>query len=685
MLNKNSVSASHRSHLPDTAPETLSSAEREQRLQARIETLEAERSRLEAALYSLSVGVTLCDGDGTLLLTNQAAQLFPAVEQGLPEPYGAQTAEFALHALDGTPLARDTWPLARILRGEMLSDFEAEVRHLATGTSVLARFSGTPVRNASGDVIAAVLTTRDITVEKQTEVSLAYLRYQNDLLLQAAGEGIYAIDTDGIASFANPAAARLLGWDTPEELVGKPMHDTIHHHYADGTSYREADCPIYAAFREGTVQQGDNEVFWRRDGSSFPVEYISTPILADDELVGAVVTFKDISHRKRLEQELLQSQKMDGIGRLAGGIAHEFNNLLSVVLGYAELLEMELDTHSPLLPNVQNIQYAASRAANLTRQLLTFARRQVTSTQTLDLHRLLHGMDQMLKPLVGEQIELVTVTETESALVHADPGQIEQVIVNLVVNARDAMPDGGAIRIVTERITLPDEANSVVDAVPGSYLRLSVQDTGTGMTPEVLARLFEPFFTTKEVGKGTGLGLAICYGIVRQNRGYISIQSAPGQGTTVAVYLPVAEQAPVEAASVEVVPDLFGTETVLVVEDEALLREIAVQTLQRNGYTVLQAANGVEALRVAQQYGQPESPEASIDLLLTDVIMPQMGGRELARILRQQRPGLRVLYASGYTETNFGLHASTPLDAPLLNKPFTSRDLLRKTREALTE
>lgn len=684
MLNKKSASALQPLLPAETSLDSVPFTEREQRLFTRIEALEAERARLEAALRSLSVGVTLCDGDGNLLLVNEAAQLFPHAKQTVTGSYEALAAELAIYMLDGSLLAWDSWPLARILRGETLADFEAEVRHLASGSSVLARFSGTPVRNATGDVIAAVLTTRDITSEKQTEVSLAYLRYQNDLLLQAAGEGIYAIDTDGIISFANPAAARLLGWDSPEELVGKPTHPTIHHHHADGTPYPEADCPIYVAFREGTVQQRDNEVFWRRDDSSFPVEYISTPILTDDELVGAVVTFNDISQRKRLEQELLQSQKMDGIGRLAGGIAHEFNNLLSVVLGYAELMEMELEANSPLLPNVQNIQFAASRAANLTRQLLTFARLQVIATQTLDLHRLLHGMDQMLKPLVGEQIELVTTTKAESALVRADPGQIEQVIVNLVVNARDAMPVGGSIRITTERVTLPDAANEVVDAVPGEYLRLAVQDAGLGMTPDVLARLFEPFFTTKEVGKGTGLGLAICYGIVRQNRGYISIQSAPGRGTTVSVYLPLVEEALAEKASVEVVPDLYGTETVLVVEDEALVREIAVQTLRRNGYTVLQAANGVEALRMAQKYSQPEASGSSIDLLLTDVIMPQMGGRELARVLRQQYPGLRVLYASGYTEANFGLHATTPLDAPLLAKPFTSRELLRKTREALT-
>jgi two-component system, cell cycle sensor histidine kinase and response regulator CckA len=396
----------------------------------------------------------------------------------------------------------------------------------------------------------------------------------------------------------------------------------------------------------------------------------------------------DISERKRAEQALRQSeaqlrqvQKMEAVGQLAGGVAHDFNNLLTVITGRTELLLLRLTADDPHRRDVELVRKTADRAASLTQQLLAFSRKQMLQPRVLDLNGVVAGMAQMLRPLIGETIELVTSLDPVLGRVKADPAQIEQIVLNLAVNARDAMPQGGRLTIETGNVELD---RAFVDAHPGStggpHAMLSVRDTGTGMSPEVQAHVFEPFFTTKGVGKGTGLGLATVYGIVKQHGGYIRIESAAGAGTTVRIYLarlPVVADTTVATAAADE-PVIAGSGTVLVVEDEGELRDLATEVLGLAGYSVLSAGSPSQAMEIARQHAGP------IHLLLTDVVMPEMSGRDLADRLIQTRPELKILYMSGYTDDAIVHHGVLDPGTVLLQKPFTPDRLTRMVGDLLT-
>jgi CheY-like chemotaxis protein/two-component sensor histidine kinase len=380
-----------------------------------------------------------------------------------------------------------------------------------------------------------------------------------------------------------------------------------------------------------------------------------------------------------LQEELRQSQKMEAIGQLAGGVAHDFNNLLTVIRGHSELAALKLKGGDPLLENVEEVRKATDRAASLTRQLLAFSRRQILEFKVLDLNSILRDLEKMLKRIIGENIALNLNLSGSLGAVRTDPGQIEQVILNLVVNSKDAMPHGGSLILETERIDLDDRYTSThIDVKPGPYVRLSVSDTGIGMAPEVRERIFEPFFTTKERGKGTGLGLSTVYGIVKQSGGHIWVYSEPGRGTTFKIYLPRIEQAPdtlVDRIGDEKV--YAGNETILLVEDEETVRKLTSEFLRKQGYTVLEAAHGGDALLLCKQY------TGKIDLMLTDVVMPGISGRELATHLLALRPGLKVLYMSGYTDDAIVHHGVLEAGTPFIQKPFTFKGLTQKVREVL--
>ncbi|OGP94641.1 MAG: hypothetical protein A2157_11295 [Deltaproteobacteria bacterium RBG_16_47_11] len=388
---------------------------------------------------------------------------------------------------------------------------------------------------------------------------------------------------------------------------------------------------------------------------------------------------KEIAERKQTEEQLRQSQKMEAIGQLAGGIAHDFNNLLTIIKGYSQLSLMELKEGDPLKPNIEEVQKAAERAAGLTRQLLAFSRRQVMEIRVLDPNTLFRDLDKMLRRIIGEDIELVTLLADDLGTVKADAGQIEQVVMNLAVNARDAMQKGGKLTIETGNVELDSAyARNHVAVKPGSYVMLSVSDTGVGMTPEIRERVFEPFFTTKEKGKGTGLGLSTVYGIVKQSGGNIWVYSEPGKGTTFKIYLPRVDEPPEEVGQKGVKEGLpRGSETVLVVEDEEEVRKLAVQILRRQGYTVLEASQGNEASHICEQHKGP------IHLMVMDVVMPGMNGRELAKSLEPHHPEMQVLYMSGYTDNAIVHHGILEKGLSFLQKPFTLEGLLRKVREVL--
>jgi signal transduction histidine kinase/ActR/RegA family two-component response regulator len=381
-----------------------------------------------------------------------------------------------------------------------------------------------------------------------------------------------------------------------------------------------------------------------------------------------------------LQEQLRQSQKMEAIGQLAGGIAHDFNNLLTVIKGYSQLSLMELQEGDALKGNIEEIQKAAERAANLTRQLLAFSRRQMMEMKVLDLNTLMRDLDKMLHRVLGEDIGLATLLAADLGRVKADAGQMEQAILNLAVNAKDAMLDGGKLTIETANVELDGVyARAHIAVTPGRYVMLSVSDTGCGMSPEVKERIFEPFFTTKEKGKGTGLGLSTVYGIVKQSGGYVWVYSEPGQGTTFKIYLPrVEEEADALHRRVDVGDLQRGKETVLLVEDEAPVRGLAVRVLRNQGYRVLEAANGQEALSVAGEHAGEK-----IHLLLTDVVMPQMGGKELTDRLKALRPEIKVVFTSGYTDNAIVRHGVLEPGTDFLQKPFSPAALAQKVREVL--
>jgi len=387
----------------------------------------------------------------------------------------------------------------------------------------------------------------------------------------------------------------------------------------------------------------------------------------------------EITERKLLEEQLLQSQKMEAIGQLAGGVAHDFNNILTAIVGYTDLLSAEVSGNDRQLEDLEEIRKAARRAAALTRQLLAFSRKQVLELRNIDLNDVVLNLDKMLRSLISENIELKTDLADDLAAARADPNQIEQVIMNLAINARDAMPDGGTVTIETGNATLDDAyAAQHVSVIPGEYVMLAVSDTGCGMDERTKSRIFEPFFTTKPAGRGTGLGLSTVYGIVKQTGGNIWLYSEPGKGTTFKIYLPaiaalpedIGKIAPAEAAR-------RGAETVLVVEDDEQLRRLTHRALDAQGYTVLVADRGATALDISRRH------KGDIDLLLTDVIMPDTNGRKLAETIRAARPGLRVLYMSGYPDGAIASHGMLEPGVAYLAKPFPTEAITRKVREVL--
>jgi signal transduction histidine kinase len=423
----------------------------------------------------------------------------------------------------------------------------------------------------------------------------------------------------------------------------------------------------------------------KKDGGEIEVEITSHPLFFDGRNAKLVLA-KDITERRRAEQamreteaQLRQSQKLEGIGQLAGGIAHDFNNLLTVINGFSALAMKGLPAEDPLRDNLEEIKKAGDRAASLTRQLLAFSRKQVLQPEILNLDSVVAEMEKMLRRVIGENIDLRAVLEPELGNVKADPGQIEQIILNLVVNARDSMPGGGKVTIETDNVYLDEEyANNHVGARPGHYVMLAVSDTGTGMDEETQARIFEPFFTTKELGKGTGLGLSTIYGIVKQSGGNIWVYSEVGRGTTFKIYLPRVDAEAQQYKHISATEEaLSGTETILLVEDEQMVLKLARQILATQGYRVLEAKNGEAALRMCAHDQGP------IDLLLTDVIMPEMSGPELAERLHRLRPELRVLFMSGYTDDAIVHHGVLEEGANFIQKPFAPDVLARKVRQIL--
>jgi two-component system, cell cycle sensor histidine kinase and response regulator CckA len=491
-------------------------------------------------------------------------------------------------------------------------------------------------------------------------------------LVENSSDAILLVDTQARVVYMAPSSTRHLGW-TQDQLVGKSILDFIH-----AEDFEVATASLGQVLQRPGASATAEVRFHHADGSWRTMEGVGVNRLDDPSVRAIVVTARDITERRRLEAQLRHSQKMEAVGQLAGGVAHDFNNLLTAILGYCNLLLDEMPAEAPQRPDLEEIRSAGERAAALTRQLLAFSRRQMLQPRTLGLNDLVRQLGRLLQRLIGEDVELVMQLSADLLPVRVDPASIEQALISLAANARDAMPTGGRLTIETSNVELGNgytEEHAVV--VPGPYVRLSLADTGRGMDAATVARVFEPFFTTKEQGKGGGLGLATVYGIVKQSGGYIWVNSEQGRGTVFKMYFPPARSEAAAAGGVGRSEDARrGWETVLLVEDEDAVRALAREVLRRHGYAVLEARHGVDALRIAERHGD------DIHLMITDVVMPHMSGRDLAQRLSAVRPRMKVLFMSGYTD-HAVVHRDLTPGTAFLEKPFTPDIFAHKVRHVL--
>lgn len=619
------------------------------------------------------------------LITENAADMIAVVDMGGNQIFNSLSYEkvlgYSLDELKGSSSFAHVHPedIDRVRQaGEEAQrtgigfPLEYRIRHKDGRWRVLES-TASVIHNAKGEPEKLVIVNRDITERKRAAEALERSESSFRSVVEDAPYGIYRASIDGNLILVNPALQKILGYDSREDLLQANLGTHIYRRSAEHQKF------IQAVLQEQYFK--DVELDWKRkDGAPITVRCSGWPVKDEAGAVTYLEVFaEDVTERRVLERQLRMAQKMEAVGRLSGGIAHDFNNLLGVIIGYSQLLKRSLGSANPLFEHAEEIEKASQRAVSLTRQLLAFSRQQVLEPVIVNLNTLVSDMEKMLPRLIGEDLALELNLDPELSPVKADLGQVEQVIMNLAVNARDAMPNGGKLTIQTANVEL-DVAYTRQH--PGSrvgpYVMLAVRDTGTGIDPEIQSQIFEPFFTTKERDKGTGLGLATVYGVVKQSGGYIAVDSEKGKGACFSVYLPRVGQAVSAGETRTGQPaSIRGSETVLLVEDAEALRKLANTFLRDSGYRVLTAADGMEALEVARSHSGP------IHLLLTDVVMPGINGRVLGERLAPLQPGMKVLYMSGYTDSFIAGHGVLEAGTHLLHKPFTQETLARKVREVL--
>lgn len=639
-------------------------------------SLKQSEDRFRDLLDNLQVGVMVIGPETETLLFNPAALELLGVTEAEIAGRDLYDSRWNVIREDGSPFPRESFPVVRALstgcevRSVMMGVFRPKA-----GDRVWLLVNATPLLDSSGRVRQVIASFGDITERRQMESQLQLLeqamsRLNEAVIITEAG----SMEAPGPPIlYVNEAFERLTGYSREEVLGVRPGLIT------GSDADQETIQKMAAAIRAG--QPAREEMTRRRkDGTEWRVEMDVVPIPGRQGGIDHFVAIqRDVTERRRLEEQLRHSQRMEAVGMLAGGIAHDFNNLLTAMLGYSELLLAKTGPGQPARREVEEIHRAAERAASLTRQLLAFSRKQVLQPRVISLNRLIRDLEDMLHRLLGEDIEIQVRLDPALGNVKADPAQMEQVILNLAVNARDAMPHGGILRIETANEEMPGApARGHVDVEPGRYVLLGVEDTGIGMDEITQAHIFDPFFTTKDVGRGTGLGLSTVYGVVKQSGGTVGVDSVPGRGTRFTLYMPRVDDAPTGGASEESLEGAArGWETILLVEDEPSVRVLTREALRERGYRVLEACDGEEALRVARGHDGP------IHLLLTDVIMPRLRGRALADQLQGARSGLKVLYISGYPDTAIAEHGVLGEDVSFLGKPFSPDALLRRVRQVL--
>jgi two-component system cell cycle sensor histidine kinase/response regulator CckA len=627
---------------------------------AAVALLRESEGRFRAMFELAPIGSRLLDLDRRTVATNRAIERMLGYTS---DELAAMPVEAYSHPEDDA-LDRDLF--AELVEGRR-EYYELEKRYRARdGRTVWGRQSVSLARDADGRPQFGISMVEDMTQRRQAEESLRTSEERYRELFENANDMVFTVDLEGCFTAVNRAGERITGYSRAE-LLGRRMRDLL-----------VDDPDMLPAGRDTLAYECE---LIAGDGRHVALEVASRVIRAGGEVVGVQGIARDVSERRALEEQLRQAQKMEAVGQLAGGVAHDFNNLLTAITGYSEFALGRLgDGSGKLRSNIEEIKKAAERASALTRQLLAFSRKQILQPKLIRPDELVGGLDDMLRRLIGTHIEILTVSRPGLGFVRADPGQLEQVIVNLAVNARDAMPDGGRLTIETANVDVDDTAVQAHEGIaPGSYVMLAVHDTGAGIAAEALPRIFEPFFTTKEQGKGTGLGLATVYGIVQQSGGFVTVGSEEGRGSIFRVYLPrlEGEAHEVDEAATPGESLAEGSETVLLVEDETLVRDLLREILETTGYHVLEAIDGVNALELADRHS------GSIDLLLTDVVMPNMSGRDLADRFRVLRPETKILYTSGYTDGAIADKGVLASGTEFLQKPFSFDELTQKVRSVL--
>jgi len=621
-------------------------------------------SRLEALIGSIDEMVFELDRDGTFL------NIWTTNEELLFRPRGELKGKRISELIGEEFFQQFSRSFQRVFSTGRGEDLEYSLEVPAGKRWFLARMNRIP--SADGVQFTLCLAVRDITDRQHAEEKL---RVSEEKFSKAFHLGPDAITIttleDGRFIEVNDNYLRFSGF-TREEIIGRTSVET-------GFWVNPKDRQHVVALLKRSGEVRDLEISLRVKSGELRTVQISAHTI---ELAGQscmIAIIRDVTERRALEVQLRQAQKMEAVGRLAGGVAHDFNNLLVGILGYSELLKKKLTEQSSLLRMANEINFAAMRARDLTSRLLALSHRQILQPAVLDLNALVRQCERLLQPIIGEDVRVVQRLDPKIGSVKADPAQLEQVILNLALNARDAMPRGGTLSLETGNIQVDAAlARQHPGLIPGSYVRLSVTDTGHGIAPEVMPRIFEPFFTTKELGKGSGLGLSTVYGVVKQSGGCITVSSEPGNGAAFGIYLPRASELPDRRAPALVaVKSSAGTETILLVEDEAVVRDLVCEILRESGYLVMSAPSGADAMNVTAGYSQP------IDLLITDVVMPEMSGPELANTLRRARGEMRVLYMSGYTDDAVLVRKGLPENCAFIRKPYTPQQFLQKVRETL--
>jgi PAS domain S-box-containing protein len=629
---------------------------------------EETQARLVAILEATTDFVGICDTETRIRFINRAGRKMLGIGENDPVT-GMRVAEAhtawsnAVILEDGLPTARrcGTWSGETAL-------LTRDGRELPVSQVIIAH------KEAAGAVAYYSTIIRDITERKRAEEE----RERLVSLIDNSNDFIGLATLDHKLIFLNAAGRRLTGLRLDEDVRALSISD-----FATERIWAEVREPLERAFASTGHWEAESQLRNFQTGDLIAINMhtfvVHHPQSGAPLCIAAVA--RDIREQKRLEEQFRQSQKMEAVGRLAGGVAHDFNNLLTVITGYTELLLGEQTTKGPSRDLLEQIRKASERATRMTGQLLAFSRKQVLQPEVLDLNAVVNDVDRMLRRLIGEDINLLTILDPTLGQVRADRGQIEQSLINLVINARDAMPDGGDLTVETRNVVIDQSGIRLgSDLQPGAYVALSVKDTGSGMSRETLIHLFEPFFTTKEIGRGTGLGLATTYGIVKQSGGHIDVVSEPGLGSTFQIYLPRVQSSLLSGSSENPGEQARpGTETILLVEDESGVRNLAALVLRSNGYNVLEAADGAEALQIVEKHRE------AIDLLLTDVVMPGMSGRQLADKVKMLRPGMRVLFQSGYTDDAVVHHGVRRAESAFLQKPYTAAVLTHKVREVLEQ